>query len=153
MGFAMESTVDDRVQQAGTPHLGEDQDGFLTIGQLASKYAVSLRTLRFYEDRGLLGPQRRGVLRLYDRRQRARLRMILKGKRLGFTLSEISQILGSGPGDEPAEIEAVLPRARIETQINTLERQRDQLDDAIRELRATHQRLDNSAPEAARPAA
>ena len=61
-----------------------------TIGDLAREFGVSLRTLRFYEDRGLLKPQRAGASRLYDGAQRARLELILKGKQLGFTLAEFS---------------------------------------------------------------
>jgi DNA-binding transcriptional MerR regulator len=64
-----------------------------TIGDLSREFGVSLRALRFYEDRGLLNPQRAGASRLYDGGQRARLELILKGKQLGFTLTEIRALL------------------------------------------------------------
>ena len=59
-----------------------------TIGDLAREFGVTLRTLRFYEDRGLLSPRRDGTARIYDPRDRERLSVILKGKQLGFTLTE-----------------------------------------------------------------
>ena len=115
---------------------------YKTIGQLASHYQVSLRTLRFYEDKGLLSPLRHGTMRLYDGRQRNRLEMILKGKRLGFTLAEIREMLGSRLREEPVAIEASLAPAQVETQLGMLERQRLALDEAIRELRETQLRFE-----------
>ena len=63
-----------------------------TIGQLAREFGLTLRTLRFYEDRGLISPAREGSTRLYSHRDRARLSMIVKAKALGFTLSEIKEL-------------------------------------------------------------
>ena len=77
---------------------------YMTIGEMAREFNVSLRTLRFYEDRGLLHPLRNGVTRLYSARDRLHLQLILRGRHLGFTLSEISTLLsdqdlsGEGPG-------------------------------------------------------
>ncbi len=62
-----------------------------TIGELAREFGITTRTIRFYEDEGLLSPIRVGARRLYRRRDRARLKLILRGKRLGFTLSEIRE--------------------------------------------------------------
>lgn len=118
---------------------------YLTIGQMASEFNVSLRTLRFYEDRRLLSPLRHGTMRLYDHRQRARLQMILKGKRLGFTLTEIGAMLRTAAREEPEEIENALAPDKIVSQISALESQRQVLDVAIRELRATHQKLQQGA--------
>ncbi|MGE3246917.1 MAG: MerR family transcriptional regulator [Beijerinckiaceae bacterium] len=114
---------------------------YMTISQMARQFDVSLRTLRFYEDRGLLSPLRHGTMRLYDGRQRMRLEMILKGKRLGFTLTEIREMLGTHGREEPPEIESTLEPEQIVTHIGMLERQREVLDTAIRELRATHERI------------
>ena len=138
-----------------TPEFDGDGSGseFQTIGQLSSRYSLSLRTLRFYEDRGLLSPLRHGTMRLYDGRQRARLEMILKGKRLGFTLTEIRQMLGTRAREEPAEIEAVLEPDQITSQIDMLQRQRDGLDAAIRELRETHEKLGNTSDQRAQSVA
>jgi DNA-binding transcriptional MerR regulator len=62
-----------------------------TIGELTREFAVTARTLRFYEGEGLLSPQRIGQKRLYRRRDRGRLKLILRGRRLGFTLNEIRE--------------------------------------------------------------
>ena len=76
---------------AGGTQAGETGEGakLYTIGDLAREFGVTLRTLRFYEDRGLLSPRRDGTARIYDARDRERLSVILKGKQLGFTLTEI----------------------------------------------------------------
>lgn len=64
-----------------------------SISELAAEFDTTLRTIRFYEDRGLLVPQRRGTTRVFRHRERVRLKLILRGKRLGFTLDEIAEIL------------------------------------------------------------
>jgi DNA-binding transcriptional MerR regulator len=76
-----------------------------TIGDLAREFGVTLRTLRFYEDRGLLSPRREGLARIYDAQDRSRLAVILKGKRLGFTLTEIrAMVAEERQADQPAAI-------------------------------------------------
>ena len=65
-----------------------------SIGELASDFDTTLRTIRFYEDQGLLTPERAGTARVFRDRDRVRLQLILRGKRLGFTLTEIAHILG-----------------------------------------------------------
>ncbi|MGI9484134.1 MAG: MerR family transcriptional regulator [Hyphomicrobiales bacterium] len=64
-----------------------------TIGQLCREFGVTARTLRFYEDKGLLHPTRKGTSRLFSNRDRSRLKIILRGKRIGFSLSEIKETL------------------------------------------------------------
>jgi DNA-binding transcriptional MerR regulator len=64
-----------------------------SIGDLAAEFALSPRAIRFYEDHGLLAPQRIGGNRIYGARDRARLQLILRGKRLGFSLSDIKELL------------------------------------------------------------
>jgi DNA-binding transcriptional MerR regulator len=103
-----------------------------SIGKMAREFKVSLRTLRFYEDRGLLHPLRNGVTRLYSDRDRHHLQLILKGRRLGFTLTEISTLLSEADANGP---ELHLAPDQIRAQIDHLERQRDSLDQAIAELR------------------
>jgi DNA-binding transcriptional MerR regulator len=110
-----------------------------TIGEMASEFGVSLRTLRFYEDRQLLRPRREGNTRLYGPAERLRLQMILKGKQLGFTLTEIADLIGTQDADD--DFEGKLQPAQIVTQIDHLERQRREIEDAITRLRATHARL------------
>ena len=121
---------------------GRDHEPAYTIGDLAREFGVSLRALRFYEDRGLLQPQRRGLSRLYDAADRLRLQMILKGKQLGFTLPEIGEMVGAGADEDFA---ATLKPEQVLAQISHLERQRVDLDGAIEELRATHARLSGRA--------
>ena len=110
-----------------------------TIGEMAAEFGVSLRTLRFYEDRHLLRPRREGNARLYGPTERLRLQMILKGKQLGFTLTEISELIGAQDADD--DFEGKLQPAQIVTQIDHLERQRLEIEEAITRLRATHARL------------
>lgn len=123
--------------------------GEYTISDLARRYDVSLRTLRFYEDKGLLHPRRQGTARFYDAGDRIRLELILKGKKLGFTLAEIDELIASRakqgqaavPEAETADLTVSLDRAQIAAQIAHLERQRDELDSAIDELRRAHGRM------------
>ena len=113
-----------------------------TIGDVARTFGVSLRALRFYEDRGLLRPLRRGTARFYDAQARRNLRLILQGKQLGFTLSEIQEILAAPAGRGAAAVlELSLPPEQIEAQLNHLERQRTDLDRAISALRNAHRQL------------
>ncbi len=63
------------------------------IAELAEEFGVTTRTIRFYEDRGLISPERRGQRRIYRARDFVRLRLIMRGKRLGFSLEEISQMI------------------------------------------------------------
>jgi DNA-binding transcriptional MerR regulator len=110
-----------------------------TIGEMSAEFGVSLRTLRFYEDRKLLRPRREGHTRLYGAPDRLRMQMIVKGKQLGFTLTEISELIGTQEVSD--DFEDKLAPAQIVTQIDHLERQRRDIDEAISRLRATHARL------------
>jgi DNA-binding transcriptional MerR regulator len=111
----------------------------MTIGEMASIFSVSLRTLRFYEDRKLLRPRREGNTRLYSPTDRLRMQMIQKGKQLGFTLTEIHDLLGNYESSD--DFENKLKPQQIVAQIDHLERQRNDIDGAIARLRATHERL------------
>lgn len=110
-----------------------------TIGEMAAEFNVSLRTLRFYEDRKLLRPRREGNTRLYSATDRLRMQMILKGKQLGFTLTEIHDLIGNYESSD--DFEGKLKPQQIVAQIDHLERQRAEIDGAIARLRATHERL------------
>lgn len=107
-----------------------------TIGDLAREFGVTLRTLRFYEDRGLLSPKREGTARIYDARDRARLSVILKGKQLGFTLTEIRAMLAVEERGEAPAADLKMSIAQIDEQIAHLESQKTEIEAAIRELRA-----------------
>ena len=127
-------------QYSGNSDATEIGEGtkFYTIGDLAREFGVTLRTLRFYEDRGLLSPRRDGTARIYDARDRDRLSVILKGKQLGFTLTEIRDML-EADGHRGG---LSLAPGQVIDQIAMLERQRGDIDKAIEELRATQQRLE-----------
>ena len=126
---------------------GESDDGGFTISDLARDFGVTLRTLRFYESRGLIAPARSGMTRIYSARDRARLALILKGKQLGFTLVEIRAMLanedkkGSG-SDTAASVGGLqLSREQIVEQLDLLRSQRAEIESAISELEASLSRL------------
>lgn len=112
---------------------------YWTIGEMSRRYDVSLRTLRFYEDRGLISPLRHGSTRFYDERCRQRLERVLKAKKLGFTLSRIYRLFQKN-GAADLDIAETLPPAEIAAQITALEKQKADLDKAIGHLRAVHER-------------
>ena len=117
----------------------------LTISQMSRVFGVSLRTLRFYEDRGLIKPRREGNARYYRGSDRIRMEMILKGKKLGFTLTEIQDLIGGKGATEMTDLEDQLNPQQVVTQISHLERQRNEIEGAIERLRATQSRLAQSA--------
>lgn len=105
-----------------------------TIGELAAEFDTTLRTIRFYEDEGLLTPQRAGSARVFRDRDRVRLQLILRGKRLGFTLAEIAHVLGlydETPG-ERGQLEFLL--ADIAGRRTVLLDKRRDLDEALADL-------------------
>ena len=107
----------------------------MTIRDMCTKFDVTPRTLRFYEQKELLSPIRDGQRRLFTRRDRARLKLILRGKRFGFSLEEIRQLLDLyDKGDQQF---TQLSRAYeiAQERLADMERQRDELDTAIEDLR------------------
>jgi DNA-binding transcriptional MerR regulator len=104
-----------------------------TIGELARDAGVTLRALRFYQSKGLLAPRRDGSARLFSHEDRERLALILQGKRLGFTLTEIREMLAA----RARGCNEALPidRRKCVEQINMLERQRRDIEGALAELR------------------
>lgn len=105
-----------------------------SIRNLSKEFGVTARALRFYEDKGLIQPERRGQTRIYSSRDRARLKLILRGKRLGFSLVEIHEILDLyTPKDQgAAQMKATLVKYR--NQIDALKRQREDLEAAISDM-------------------
>src|SRR5882762_12005113 len=104
-----------------------------TIGELSREFGVTLRALRFYENKGLISPHRDGLSRLYSPGDRTRLALILKGKKLGFTLGEIRQMIAAEEGDADANTLA-LSREKCLEQIELLERQKADLEEGLNEL-------------------
>src|SRR5919198_151356 len=112
----------------------DPSDDYARIGELAKEYGVTLRTLRFYEDKGLLSPHRGGTTRLYARRDIARLKLILLGRKVGFSLREVKQMLDlyDPSGSNTKQLKLALDKS--EKQLVRLEKQRAEMDDAISEL-------------------
>ena len=104
------------------------------IGQLASEFEVTSRALRLYEEEGLLKPRRAGTRRIYSDRDRVRLRLVLRGKRLGWSLAEIKELFelyDSSHGEE-AQLELML--AKLEQRRELLEAQRRDIENALDDL-------------------
>ena len=114
----------------------ESEQESWTIAQIADEFGVTHRTVRHYEDLGLLSPERRGLNRVYHRRDRTRLNLILRGKRLGFPLEEIRTIIDlyDAPRGRASQLEYVL--SQVDERRVDLEQRRRDLDDALKELDA-----------------
>lgn len=108
-----------------------------SIGDLSKEFAVTPRTLRFYEDMQLLSPRREGMRRLYSRRDRARLKLALLGKKVGFSLNEIKEMLDLYDLKDGQVTQLRVALDRFAGQIAVLERQRRDIDQAIDELTRT----------------
>ncbi len=109
-------------------------DQLFTAPELAKALGVTARALRFYETKGLLKPRRIGTRRVYDHRDRARLRLILRGKRLGFSLAEIAEYLELYHAD-PSQVEQLKRlESMVDQRIDTLEQQRSALETTLDEL-------------------
>lgn len=121
---------------AGAPEPPElaERDRTWTIAQVADEFRVTHRTVRHYEELGLISPERRGTTRVYHRRDRTRLGLILRGKRLGFPLEEIRTIIDlyDVPRGRRGQLEYVL--GQIDERRADLEQRRRDLDAALSEL-------------------
>jgi DNA-binding transcriptional MerR regulator len=111
-----------------------------TIAEIADEFGVTHRTVRHYEDLGLLTPERRGTARIFHRRDRTRLALILRGRRIGFTLDEIRTIIDmyDAPRGQTAQLEFLL--SQIGDRRADLEARRRDLDDALAELESLERR-------------
>ncbi len=118
----------------------EGRDLF-AIADLAKEFGISTRAIRFYESKGLLAPERVGATRIFRRRDRARLILILRGKRLGFSLRDISDYLSLYDADRSQQVN--LLAEKVDERIALLERQRDDLETTIGELREIRKLADD----------
>ena len=110
-----------------------------SIHDLTREFAITARTLRFYEEKGLLCPRREGEARLYNRRDRARLKYVLMGKSVGFSLEEVREMLDLYDLGDGQKTQLRVALARFEDRIERLTRQRADIDRALSELsRAKH---------------
>ena len=113
----------------------KDQSRLFTIGELCDEFEVTGRALRFYEDEGLISPERRGTQRLYHERDRARLAWILRAKRVGFSLATIREMLDLYDLGDQRRTQRQVTIARCKERIAALEEQRRDIDTTIDELR------------------
>ena len=109
--------------------------GLFTIGELATEFGISPRAIRFYEDQGLIAPARAGANRVYTKRDRARLQLILRGKRLGFSLSDIRQFLDLYDADRSKHRQMAMTLERTRARIRDLEQQLEDITLTLAELR------------------
>ena len=113
----------------------EMTDELMTIRQMCEAFEVTPRTLRFYESKELLTPERRGTQRLFTRSDRARLKLILRGKRFGFSLEDIRQTLAMYDRNGPNEAQMIRAYDLALVRLHQMEAQRAELGVAIAELK------------------
>ena len=118
-----------------------------TIRNLCVEFKVTPRALRFYEDKGLLYPAREGMNRVYNHRDRARLQLILRGKRVGLSLSEIREILDLYDENDGGAAQMAKSLKKFRERIAALEAQREDIDGAIEQLRGGCARMERQLSE------
>ena len=112
----------------------DDEEGLRSIAEASEELGVTQRTLRFYEDKGLIQPTRVGTMRVYSRREIGRMQLILRGKKLGFSIREIGEFL-SLYDEDPDHIEQTRRLLnRVRERMNELHQQRAALDETIVEM-------------------
>lgn len=114
--------------------MSAEQSRSYSIKELACDFGVTPRTLRHYEDQGLISPERQGQNRIYSAEDRVRLAWILRGKRVGFSLSEIGEMLDLYDLGDGRETQRAVTVERCRDRIRALEAQRDDINATIEEL-------------------
>ena len=109
--------------------------GLFTIGELSTEFGLSPRAIRFYEDQGLIAPARAGANRVYTKRDRARLQLVLRGKRLGFSLSDIRKFLDLYDADRTKARQMSMTLELTRARIRDLEQQLSDITLTLAELR------------------
>lgn len=126
--------MDNRTSIAGIELPDHSERQSYSITDLSEEFGVTARALRFYEDEGLIAPERQGLARIYSRRDRARLAWILRGKRVGFSLTEIREMIDLYDADEAHEAQRRVTVDKCRARIDLLTRQKEDIDAAIAEL-------------------
>jgi len=107
---------------------------YYSIGEMCDAFGVTARALRFYEDEELIAPERRGTTRLYTDRDRARLTWILRGKSVGFSLNDIRELLDLYDVGDQQHTQMLATRDRCRERVDSLRRQKTDIDATIAEL-------------------
>ena len=116
-----------------------------TIRELTKEFGVTARTLRHYEDEGLIAPARRGQARIYNNRDHARVTLILRGRRVGFSLAELREILDLYDQHHDGGVAQTLhARKKFEEQLHKLERQKVDIEESLVELRRAITAIDQA---------
>lgn len=115
-----------------TPPDADSSPDLYSIADLAREFGISTRAIRFYESKGLISPERLGATRVFRRRDRARLILILRGKRLGFSLRDISNYLALYDADRGQQVNLLVEK--VDERLNLLEQQLADLQTTIAEL-------------------
>lgn len=115
--------------------MANEQIRNFTIKQLSAEFDVTPRTLRYYEDQGLLSPERRGQHRIYQVADRVRLAWILRGRRVGFSLAEIGEMLDLYDLGDGRETQRTVTLERCKERIKALEAQREDINATLKELK------------------
>lgn len=120
---------------------------FYTVPELAKELGITPRAIRFYETKELLSPQRAGTTRVYTKKDRARLILILRGKRLGFSLAEIREFLDLYETDVNQVEQVQMLRGKVRHRIDDLEEQRIELERVLIELKEIESQCDEALKE------
>jgi len=102
-----------------------------SISDLSKEFDLTSRAIRFYEDKGLLSPERIGTKRLYNRKDRARIKLIVRGKKLGFSLSEIDELIELYENKDDEVPQLLVYRDKLLIQLSKMEQQKSELERMI----------------------
>jgi len=128
--------------------MSEKEQQTYSISELAKEFDITTRSIRFYEDQGLLTPQRQGQTRIYSKRDRVRLKLILRGKRLGFSLAETGQLFELYDADKTSVTQLTTMLKLIELKKSELHQQMDDIKVVLMELITVEKRCRDTLSEA-----
>mgnify|MGYP002778646273 CR=1 FL=1 len=122
--------------------------GLRSIAEASAELRVTQRALRFYEDKGLITPRRVGAMRVYSKREMGRMKLILRGKQLGFSIREIAEFLSLYDTERGQEEQLRHLLARVQERLRELDAQRAAIEETISELQAIERQVIEHLPPA-----